>query len=233
MRRIILGLALAAASAGSAYATPVAGTFGLAGDMLLSSDSISWASPGKVPDEAVVDAPTTGSFTGLDGSVITIDSWSASTEPVDSGTFSPQAFVSFPAASSLPGLLLNFVVPGIYSAAGCSATPPAAGQICTAPGSMLDFANIPGGSSLTFALQGVTSDGHGTWNGIFSAQFNTPYQDLLADMGKGSAVSTSYSAEFTITPTKTSSVPEPATLSLFAAGLAAAGAAIRRRRRAS
>jgi hypothetical protein len=232
MQRIVLALALAAACAGSAYATPVEGTFGLAGDIFLSSSSINWASPQMVAGEAVVTAPTAGSFAGLDGSTVSIDKWSASTEPVGTGTFTPQAFVSFPSATSLPGLLLDNVAPGIYGAGDC-ALAPAAGQTCSPPGSMLNFANVltgaSFGSSLTFVLQGVTSNGDGTWSGVFTAQFNEPYQDELAALAEGTPIDTSFSAEFTVTSTRNGTVPEPATLSLFAAGLAAAGIAARRR----
>lgn len=169
--------------------------------------------------------PATGSFVGLSGSV-GIDSLNISPAMVGS-PFTAQTFLSdFSAEPALQNFLVNYISSGIFGSGSCSASP-MAGQLCTPSGSPFNFQNNPGGgSTLSFALSGVTSDGDSAWDATFTSQFTTPYQTQLA----ADSFSNSYSANFTVTPTAATSVPEPITLSLFGAGLAGA-VAMRRRKK--
>lgn len=207
-------------------ASPISGTFDIAGTVTATATTISWTnnlSP-PTPQKAVIGpSDLSGSFTGLGGTEVTIKDLNNSTEPVGTA-FSPQPFISFDAAPTLPGLMINFVYPGIYSSGGCSASPPAVGQTCTPAipgGSPFNFVNNPPPGSpeatATWVLAGVTSDGSATWTGNFTSQFNVPFQDVLARLAQSGSVSDTYSATFTVTPK--SPVPEPESLFLMLGGL--------------
>jgi len=106
-------------------------------------------------------------------------------EVVDSTGFPPQTFMSFNNAGVTTVLLINFIPPGINGAAGCAATPPAAGQQCTPPGSLFNLQNLTATSSIvSWQFSGITNDTPGVvWSGTFTSQFNTqPFQTVLANL---------------------------------------------------
>jgi hypothetical protein len=229
-------------SAGAALASPITGTFNIAGTITATASTITWVSNiSPFPAEQAVIGPSgTGSFAlpGIAGSTITIRDLNSATAPVGS-TFGPSAFISFdsPAAiaAGFPTLDINFIFPGIYSAAACGSAP-AVGQSCTPsqPGapSPFNFVNNPPGppigpqTTATFVFTGVTSDGLEAWRGNFTSSFSVPYQSVLAALAANGSVTQTFAATFTLIPV---SVPEPVTLSLV--GFALCGASIIRRKK--
>jgi len=120
------------------------------------------------------------------------------------------------------------IAPGSFSPAGCGA-PPAGGQTCTPPGSAFNLINAtdPNGvvnSTATFQVsargyQGTMASGFSNLTGTFSADFNMPYQNLLAQLATGGGTGTvtaPFSARFTASPIN--EIPEPETMTLMFAG---------------
>lgn len=115
---------------------------------------------------------------------------------------------------------------GFNGAGGCSASPPAAGQTCTPPGSLFNLQNLTAtSSSATWRFQGITNDSIATWTGIFSSQFSDlPFQTAIANLAANGFVSNTFSGEITLT------LPEPGTLSFLALGAGMIACAIFLRR---
>jgi hypothetical protein len=196
--------------AGSAWASPT-GSFAVSGSMTFNDTSISFAGN-------TIAAPSGGyasSVPALNGTGATVSGISFPPDPLGS-TFAPQSFLSFNADPTLATLLVDFIAAGISPSADCAAAA-AAGQVCSPSGTPYDFQNTfgPPGSTLTFDLSGVTSDGTADWTGIFTSQFSSYYQSEVAAAATGS-VTTTYSANFVVTPNAvtgpSTGVPEPASL---------------------
>jgi hypothetical protein len=140
--------------------------------------------------------------------------------------FPPTPFMSFNNGGITTILELNFIPAGINGAAGCSASPAAAGQICTPPGSLFNLQNLTANSSTaTWLMQGGTNDSMSHWTGIFASQFNTQsFQAVLAQLGANGFVSNTFSGQITLV------VPEPGTISflLLGTGMIALATLLRR-----
>jgi hypothetical protein len=84
--------------------------------------------------------------------------------------------------------------------------------------SAFNLQNTQTGSTASFSVMGTSrriSTGEvSNFTGVFSAQFTSPYQSLLATLGSGGTVTNSYSATFTSTV-----IPEPETTVLVLGGL--------------
>jgi hypothetical protein len=155
-------------------------------------------------------------------------------ETVGNAGFAPaMLYMSFNNAGVTTQLLLNQIPPGIDGNAGCpppfgpSVAAPAAGQICTPPGSLFNLQNLSSTkSSVSWQLAGITNDTPGvTWSGTYTSQFNTqPFQTVLANLAANGFVTNTYSANITLT-----GVPEPATLFMIGTGLIGLAALVRRR----
>jgi len=209
-------------------ASPIFGTFNIAGTITVTLNSITWQlndSPFP-PNESKIGPGATGSFAGLDGTTVTTNDLTSATEPVGVA-FPSQPFIAFDAAPTLPTLDINFIFKGIYSAADCFALPATVGQTCTlsTPTSPFNFVNNPPAAPVgpqataTFAFSGDTSDHLSFWFGNFTSQFSKPYQSVLAAFAPGGSGSISNTFSATITVVPNPAVPEPGPMSLTACGL--------------
>jgi PEP-CTERM motif-containing protein len=194
------------------------GTFNLDGTMTLSGTGLAPqitftqnVAPFP-PNKATIGPGATGSFAALGGTTASIQNVSNPPAVTGGAGFAPQSFLSFDAAPALGTLPLNFIFAGINSAASCGAAP-AVGQVCSPANTPFNFQNVPGGgSTLSFVFQGISNPAGSTWTGIFTSQFHTPYQTVLATLATGGAVTNTYSATFNV-------VPEPTSLALVLGGL--------------
>jgi hypothetical protein len=236
-KKISLMLALACAFADSLGATTISGTFDLTGSVTLTPTTFTWTSNGGTANQAtiVANSDLSGSFVALGGTTVTIADLNSAVEPV--GTlFADQNFINFLAAPTFPSLLIDYIAVGTGGAAGCTATPPAGGQTCTPAGSPFTFTNASEKigtttvivSSVQFDFSGVTSDGQSSWGGIFTTQFNEPYQSVLTNIEAGSDTSAYSDSNLVITET-TTTTPEPGTLVLFGSGLLGVAGLVRRK----
>ncbi len=158
--------------------------------------------------------------------------------------FASQTFMTFNNGGITTALDINFIDPGIYSAALCGAAA-AVGQQCTLPGSLFSFVNNPPPANGTpcgtgcqaeanFVLEGVTSGNPGkqsTWAANLRSGFpvGMPYQAVFAELASQGYVSNTYSG--TITLTAPSTVPEPGTMVFFVTGAGLIGLCALLRRR--
>lgn len=143
-------------------------------------------------------------------------------------------FITFNAAPNI-SFTLTYLYAGIEGAAGCSDSPPAAGQVCTPPLSPVNLANTSATSafgSVDVAGFEIDTDTDETVPvvGTFSTPFsNLNFQQILAIIGNapgGGTVTTSFSAQFTTTPS-----PEPGTWIQLMIGAGALGLGLVYRKR--
>jgi hypothetical protein len=146
---------------------------------------------------------------------------------VDGIGFPPVTFMSFNNGGITTVLDINFIPAGINGNAGCSASPPAAGQVCTPTGSLFNLQNLSATSStVTWRFMGVSADGTSNWSGTFTSQFNTiPFQTILAGLAANGFESNSFSGQITLT-----TVPEPGSISflMIGTGMVACATLLRR-----
>lgn len=221
---VTAGLALAA---GTAAAQP-SGTLNFGGSLRITTAGglfIQILNGGVVESGSII--ANTGTF-GIGGAL-----------PVPTGTPGVHAgFAPVPGAQAISPLLTlggyTFNLAGIFAGVNPVGTCLTAGTECTPAGSAINLENIGGGnSSATISLFGtVTGSGAaaGTSNfeGILSAQFTSPYQDVVNTLVTTGEFETTFSGSFTATPAV---IPEPSTYVLMGSGiLALAGVSMRRRR---
>lgn len=209
-------------------AAALSGSFNMSGILTATATTNTWNSD-LLPNASQMFTLSggTGSFAGENGQNGVFNMNNA-TEPVDGTTFAAQPFIMFDVVTGLPILDINFIPAGIGGSAGCSAspavtTPP---QTCTPAitgGSPFTFTNNPPPSAIQstagFVFMGVTSDGLSTWRAVFTSQFSTPFQTVLAAFAPGGSgsVTNTYSATVTVTPIP--GTPEPAAAYMLAPGL--------------
>jgi len=196
---------------------------------------VSLGNVGFLANQLFINSPAAaqqGGFTALAGTTATIQN--LKNPPDATGPLNVPNFITFTSAPNL-SITLTFLLPGIDGAAGCSATPPAAGQQCTpntpnqSPFNL--FNTSATSSTASFNILGLEVDsitGKSTpITGAFSQPFtNMNYQQILATIAGGGTVTTAFGAQFATT------APEPDSLMLMAIGLGGVlvGLAGRRRR---
>lgn len=212
-----------------------AGTFSVAGSgVALTAAGIDFSPGGGGLGALTIGSPPGGSFE--------IGSFGTGSFAALSGTTGMfTADVSGPALPNVavflaePALTLDLLslLPGGFGSVNCF-SPPAAGQTCTPPGSILEFTNIISGqglsSMLSFSFDMLAKDAFGStpYLGLFTTQFaGLSYQQLLSMLAGGASVTGLYSAGFVPTGPGTP-IPEPAAGVLALAGLGAAALGRRR-----
>lgn len=198
-----------------------ADSFNIAGTVTVTENTMTWTSNVSpfTADQATIGPGPTGIYSALGGTTATIDDLSVATEPVGTA-FVPTLFLSFDANPTLSPLDINFISAGIDGSAGCAASTPAAGQLCTPslPGfpSAFNFSNDPlSQSTATWDVSGVSADGLESWSGMFTSQFTVPFQTVLGAFAPGGSGSVTNSYSATINVSEVSAVPEPSTICLL------------------
>jgi hypothetical protein len=149
-----------------------------------------------------------------------IDNLTNPPDVVGGAGFAPATFMTFNNAGITTQLLVDFIEPGIFSSSACGAAP-AVGQVCTVPGSPVNFINLPpkpGQANASWVLEGVTDTPGISWTGNFGSQFTTPYQSVLANLASKGYVSNTFSATISLTGTPTT-IPEPGSMGLTMIGM--------------
>jgi hypothetical protein len=183
---------------------------------------ISLGTIGFLDNEFSVNSPAAaqeGGFTALAGTTGTIQN--LVNPPDATGPLDIPDFITFNSAPNIT-ITLTFLLPGIDGSAGCTATPAAAGQLCTPDlpdQSPFDLQNTtPTSSTASFEILGTEVDsitGDTTpVTGIFTTQFaDQNFQQLLLEVQNGDQVNATFSAQIFTT------VPEPGTSIELAFGL--------------
>ena len=226
MRKSILAFAFLAVLGipMAATADTITGTLSVSGTILISNDSIAFAGP------LSLGPAQQGGFTALAGTTGTIHN--ITNPPYASGVIFPTPdFITFSVAPNISITLLE-LEPGVDGAAGCTSTPPAAGQICTpnAPfPSPFNLRNLSSTSSiLSFSILGTEVDSLTDSNipvsGLFNIQLpDESFQSVLAIVAGGGTITSSFDAQITTDTSSAPSVPEPGTLATMAIGILAIG----------
>jgi hypothetical protein len=225
---LVLGFVAVLSVPRAARADLITGVLNTGGAANLTSDGITF-----LDNEFFINSPAAaqqGGFTALEGTTGGIDNI---TNPPDAtGVLAVPVpdFITFAAAPNIT-ITLTDVLPGIDGAAGCTDTPPAAGQVCTPDlpvQSPLNLQNTSSTSSTaSFAILGFEVDSITGDTIPITGEFTLPFtgqnfQELLATtVGDDGTVTTSFSAQFATIGPVTGTVPEPAEVPYLLVGLAA------------
>lgn len=236
----VFGLVLIPASLS---ATPITGSFDIGGSSAtVTALSLSFSCNSAITNAPCPAPANYGNFavTGGTGSFAPyvteggyIHAINNTSEPLNT-SFSLPNFIMFSSSAGNPvlppdiALDLSFIFLGVDGQAQCAAAP-APGQTCTpAIPALVSSANPSGlsafnlqntqtGSSASFSVEGtarrISTGETSNFTGVFTAQFNVPYQTVLQELARGS-ITNSYSATFQATV-----VPEPQTTALVLGGL--------------
>jgi len=196
-----------------ATANPVTGTLQLTGTITIGSTTFNFCNAGS----ACPPAPGNWNIPGIG----TGDLANPYANDPNGGTITNLTSVNAPVGTLLPanGLLFLTFIPsvalaapdiqfyltkllaGVGGTASCAAAP-AAGQTCTPSGSALTFLNVAGGTSTaTISIQGksrrISTNEFDTLDVVVSTQFPFSFQTVLAVLGGGGSVFSSYVSTYT------------------------------------
>lgn len=224
MQRIFGVLLLIGSLSASLAASEISGTFTLDGIVTVANTGLTTWTNGNtfISNQATIGSGPTGSFAGLDGQTVDINDLNSADQTVGT-SFTNYNFIDFTADPAFPELLANYIPAGTGGSLGCFVSP-GSGETCTPSSSPLTsftFLNTSSStSSATWDISGVTSDGLSSWNALITMDFSASYQEVLAEFTTTGSISDTYTAAVTVSELPpVSTVPEPATLPLMAAGL--------------
>jgi hypothetical protein len=164
----------------------------------LSSSGVDFIPAGGGTGSFDVGPSASGLFAGLAGTSGTVKDLSFATIGMP---ISVPAYFTFAAAPTIV-LELTFISAGVFGSAQCGAAP-AAGQVCTPPGSPLNFLNLAntGGLSavVSFTVAGTARNGTAEsatpFTATYTAEFtDLPYQNILSTIASGGSVAGPYAA---------------------------------------
>jgi hypothetical protein len=230
---LILGFVAVAGMPIAARADLLMGTLNTTGTANISFGSIEF-----LDNELLINSPASaqqGDFTILAGTTGTIQN--IANPPDATGPLDQPDFITFAADPDI-SITLTFLLPGIDGAAGCTDTPPAAGQVCTPDvpdQSPFNLQNTSATSSTaSFNILGLEVDSATGDTIPITGAFTTPFtsmnfQQLLAMVDGapppiGGTITTPFSAQLS------TSLPEPGTSVELMMGVAAIGIGLYRKK---
>jgi hypothetical protein len=205
----------------TSQASLLIGTFNFNGNTTISNGLIHFTDAVGNPSGVINVTSSTGDFSGDGGGTGVVKDISNIAFPIPTGAGSLPDFLT---SALLPANIhfnMTFLFPGIEGPATC-----ATGPNCTPANSPYNLTNTsPNTSTASFAVSGVEVDTLTSTStpffGVFTAQFGTNYQAVLAQFASNGSVTTSFSGTI-ITAT---AVPEPGSLPMLASGFLVLGIA--------
>jgi hypothetical protein len=177
--------------------------------------NISLGTIGFEDNEFSINAPPAaqqGGFTTLAGTTGTVGNITDPPEPT--GVLDVPDFITFAGAPNI-SITLTYLLPGIDGAAGCAASPAAAGQLCTPDLPDQSPFNLQNTSATTatasFEILGLEVDSSTGESVPIVGIFSTPnvdrsFQQVLTDVEHGGTITTTFSAQIVTTPEPGTSV---------------------------
>ena len=202
----------------TAQASLITGVLNITGTVNLTTGGIAFGASHQFS----INSPSSsqqGGFTAFAGSTGSIDDI---TNPP--GAMNVPDFMNFAVAPNI-SITLTLLDPGIDGSSGCTATPAAAGQVCTPAQSPFDFQNTSATTgTATFNIEGLEADSTTSAtilvSGVFTIPLNESFQQLLSTIQGSGTVTSSFSASLATesNPPPPPSVPEPNTWTSIAIG---------------
>jgi hypothetical protein len=215
-----------------ATATPVNGSLTLTGDFTVGATFLNFCDPATAPCPAAPgnwNVPGTGTgdlgppyANDPNGGLITnLNNANAPVGTTLAGN--GLLFLTFAPSAALPVPDIEFYLKQLQAGVGGTAdcgSAAAPGQTCTPAGSAVTFLNGNGGnSSATITAVGlarrISTNEFDPLQIVFTSQFNTPFQTVLANFASAGSITQGYSVTFTAA----SAVPEASAMSLVLVGI--------------